>query len=69
MDMEGVFLARIQSFDIGNDLHRIAFLAEAHNTMTLLPRGWVQHGDGFGWSFGRVQPHRKRKRTYENGCN
>ena len=46
MDVEGVFLPRIQPFNVGDDFHRIAFLREADGAVTFAARGGVQHRDG-----------------------
>ena len=46
MNVEGVFLARIQTFEVGDNLHRVAFLREAHRAMAFVARGRVQHRDG-----------------------
>ena len=46
MNVEGVFLARIQAFDVGDDFHRVAFLRETHGAVTFAAGGRVQYGDG-----------------------
>ena len=45
MNVEGVFLARIQAFDVGDDFHRVAFLRETHGAVTFAAGGRVQYGD------------------------
>jgi hypothetical protein len=37
MNVEGVFLARRESFEVGDHLHRFSILSEAHYAVALLP--------------------------------
>lgn len=46
MDMEGVLLAGVESFDIGHDFDGVTIGCEAHDSVTLVACGRVQHGDG-----------------------
>ena len=46
VDMKGVLLARRETLDIGNDLHRITLLGKTHNTMAVLARRGMQDSDG-----------------------
>src|SRR5881394_3999567 len=46
MNVEGVFLTGSQPFDVRHDLHRVAFLSEAHGAVTIVAGSRVQHGDG-----------------------
>ena len=48
MDVEGVLLAGRESFEVGDHLHRFAFLSEAHYALAVLPVCRVQNGHSFG---------------------
>ena len=60
MDMEGMFLPRIQAFEIRDHFDRLAFLREANHPMALLAGSRVQHGHSLLSSgiFGREQINR-----------
>ena len=57
VNVEGVLLARRESFDVGNNFHRFSILGETHNAVALLPGCRVQDGHGFGdiSCFGRME--------------
>ena len=43
MNVEGVFLARVQAFDVGDDFHRVAFLRETNGAVTFVSGRRVQY--------------------------
>src|SRR5438132_842999 len=68
MNVEGVLLARVQAFDVGDDFHRVAFLRETHGAVTFVAGSRVQYGDDLlhgspGFAVGLVAMLRRTQRT------